>query len=290
LSVLLKQPNLAFRARAQASSSLFVFCCSMFLLSGDLRAQDQSESPQAPTLSVPATQTFSFSPFAPREKFQLHLRGAYGPVAAKRFHFVAFPDGKEGSGAQNPSTGSQNNGPTVPATTTFSFTPLTPQGKFDFYLRKTFGLVAIGRSLSLAGINQWRDDPTEWGQGMEGYGRRFASKFGHHTIRRTIQLGAGIWLREDPRYFRSERTGFGPRTSHAVTSVFITRKDDGGSRFAYSRLIAVFGAALISRTWQPEDSRTVKNGLTNGAISLGWDVGNKVFEEFWPDIRRRLRR
>jgi hypothetical protein len=124
---------------------------------------------------------------------------------------------------------------------------------------------------------------------MEGYGRRFASKFAHHTVRRTIQLGAGIWLREDPRYFRSERTGFWPRTSYALTQVFITRKDDGGSRFAFSRLIAVFGAALISRTWQPEDSRTVKNGLTNGAISLGWDVGNKVFEEFWPDIRKRLK-
>ena len=71
--------------------------------------------------------------------------------------------------------------------------------------------------------------------------------------------------------------------------LLITRKDDGGSRLAYSRLLGVFGGALISRTWQPEESRTVNNGLTNGAISLGWDIGNKMFEEFWPDIRKRLR-
>jgi hypothetical protein len=290
LSVLLKQPNLAFRARAQASSSLFVFCCSMFLLSGDLRAQDQSESPQAPTLSVPATQTFSFSPFAPKENFQLHLSGAYGPVATKRSHFVAGTSWTGKFDAQDPRASPPNHVPTVPVTPPSSFTPLTPQGKFDYYVRKTYGLVAIGRSLSLAGINQWRDDPTEWGQGMEGYGRRFASKFAHHSIRRTIQFGAGVWLHEDPRYFPSERKGFWPRASYAVAHGFITRKDDGGSRLAYSRLMGVFGGALISRTWQPEESRTVKNGLTNGAISLGWDVANKIFEEFWPDIRKRLRR
>jgi hypothetical protein len=287
VSFLLKPQKHVFGAGAPANFSLFVFCGFLFLLSGDLGAQDLAADPQTPTSAIPAAETYSFSPFGPREKLQLHLSGAYGPVAAKRSHFVAFLDGNEEPGAQNPSTGLPNNHPTVPAT--FSFTPLTPKGKFDFYLRKTYGPIGIGRSLFLAGINQWRDDPTEWGQGMEGYGRRFASKFAHHTVRRTIQLGAGIWLREDPRYFRSERTGFWPRTSYAVAQTFITRKDDGGSRLAISRLIAVFGAALISRTWQPEDNRTVKNGLTNGAISLGWDIGNKIFEEFWPDIRRRLR-
>jgi hypothetical protein len=288
VSVILKSQNLG--QGAQASFSLLVFCCFLFLLSGDLSAQDPAAGLQAPTSAIPAAETISFSLFPPKEKFHFRLRGADGAVAAKRSHFLAGTTARGQFGAQDPRASPPNHVPTVPVTPPPSFTPLTPQGKFDFYVRKTFGLVAIGRSLSLAGINQWRDDPTEWGQGMEGYGRRLASKFGHHTLRRTIQLGAGVWLHEDPRYFRSERTGFWPRTTHAVTSVFITRKDDGGSRFAYSRLIAVFAAALISRTWHPEESRTVKNGLTNGAISLGWDVGNKVFEEFWPDIRRRLRR
>ncbi len=285
---LLKWQNLGLGA--PASFSLPVFCCFLFLLSGDLSAQDPAAGLQTPASAIPAVETFSFSPFAPKEKFHLHLSGAYGPVAAKRSHFVAGTNGRGQLGTQDPAAASPNNGPAVPVTQPFSFSPLTPQQKFDYYLRKTYGPIAIGRSLFLAGINQWRDDPTEWGQGMEGYGRRFASKFAHHSIRRTIQFGAGVWLHEDPRYFPSQRTGFWPRASYAVAHGFITRKDDGGSRLAYSRLMGVFGGALISRTWQPEESRTVKNGLTNGAISLGWDVANKIFEEFWPDIRRRLRR
>jgi hypothetical protein len=289
VSVLLKPQNLAFRAGAPASFSLFVFCGFLFLLSGNLSAQDPAASLPTTTPDVPAAQTFSFSPLAPEKQFRHYLRGAYRPLAAWRSFSVAGTNTKRESSAQDPPAGSPNNGPTVPVTPPPSFSPLTPQGKFDYYLRKTYGPLAIGRSLSLAGINQWRDDPTEWGQGMEGYGRRFASKFAHHSIRRTIQYGAGIWLHEDPRYFPSQRTGFWPRASYAVAHGFITRKDDGGNRLAYSRLMGVFGGALISRTWHPEESRTVKNGLTNGLISLGWDVGNKIFEEFWPDIRRRLR-
>jgi hypothetical protein len=283
--VSLKSRNLGLGA--PASFSLLVFCCFLFLLRADLSAQDLAASRSIS--AIPAAETFSFSLFAPKENFHLRLSAAYGPVATKRSHFVAGTSWRGKFDAQDPRASPPNHVPTVPVTPPPSFTPLTPQGKFDYYVRKTYGPLGIGRSLFLAGINQWRDDPTEWGQGMEGYGRRLASKFGHHALRRTIQLGAGIGLHEDPRYFRSQRKGFWPRATYAMKHVVITRKDDGGSRFAYSRLIAVFGAALISRTWHPEESRTVKNGLTNGAISLGWDVGNKVFEEFWPDIRRRLR-
>ena len=98
MSALLKSQNLG--QGAQASFSLLVFCCFLFLLSGDLSAQDLAAS--RPTSTIPAAETFSFSLFPPKEKFHFHLSGAYGPVAAKRSHLVAGTNGRGQLGTQDP--------------------------------------------------------------------------------------------------------------------------------------------------------------------------------------------
>ena len=170
------------------------------------------------------------------------------------------------------------------------YTPLSDGEKFHEYLHHTFGPARMLRSAAIAGINQWRDDTPEWGQGMEGYGRRFASKVGQHTIKRTLQLGIGIWRNEDPRYFHSEQSGFWARTAHAIKYTYVTRMDDGSRGVAVSRLTSTFGASLLSRTWQPERKRTVKDGLRNGVVSVGVDTGFRILQEFWPDIRHKFRR
>ena len=170
------------------------------------------------------------------------------------------------------------------------YTPLSDGEKFHEYLHHTFGPARMLRSATIAGINQWMDDTPEWGQGMEGYGRRFASKVGQHTIKRTLQLGIGIWRNEDPRYFHSEQSGFWARTGHAIKYTYVTRMDDGSRGVAVSRLTSTFGASLLSRTWQPERKRTVKDGLRNGVVSVGVDTAFRILQEFWPDIRHKFRR
>src|SRR4029077_20094162 len=48
-----------------------------------------------------------------------------------------------------------------------------------------------------AGISQLDNTPPEWGQGAEGYGRRFASGYGRSVISRTIEFGVAAADRED---------------------------------------------------------------------------------------------
>lgn len=170
------------------------------------------------------------------------------------------------------------------------YTPLNNREKFDHYLHHTFGPARLLRSAATAGINQWMDTTPEWGQGMEGYGRRFGSNFGQHTIKSTLQLGIGIWRHEDPRYFHSEQSGFWLRTRHALKYTYVARMDDGSQGIAVSRLTSAFGASLLSRTWQPDRKRTVKNGLRDGVVSVGVDAGFYILQEFWRDIRHRFRR
>jgi hypothetical protein len=179
--------------------------------------------------------------------------------------------------------------PAVAVSATAPYIPLTGSEKWHYYLRSTYGPLAIGRAVFGAAINQAQDSNPEWGQGAEGYGKRLASKFGQHVIKRSVTQGLGSLLHEDPRYFASTSSGFLPRLKHAATWEVVTRKDDGSYKIADARLIGTFTGAFVSRAWHPEGERNFTSGLESGAISLAIDAGWNVVKEFWPDVRRHFR-
>jgi hypothetical protein len=179
---------------------------------------------------------------------------------------------------------------TVGTPKTLRYTPLTNGEKWRYYWRSTYNSVSFLRIAATSGISQAQNDNPEWGQGMEGYGKRFASKLGHRIVRRSIHHGLGALLNEDPRYLPSGDTGFFPRVSYAVSRTFIVRTDDGGERFAYARTVSVFAGAFISRTWHPESDRTVRSAMESAAISLGVSMGLNIFKEYWRDVRRFILR
>jgi len=166
------------------------------------------------------------------------------------------------------------------------YSPLTPGEKFNFYLKSTVDPVSIAASVFSSGFNQAIDSVPEWGQGMEGYGKRFASSYGEKTVDKTIRSGLKILLREDPRFFYSERQGFGERTLHAVGEVFIAHKDSGGTRPNYSWFASMASSVYISRKWHPEKYRTTGDYLQGAATSIVIQSAKNVFTEFWPDIKK----
>jgi hypothetical protein len=105
--------------------------------------------------------------------------------------------------------------------------PLTPSEKARMALKDTFGVGALVNRAVLAGINQWMNHPSEWGGGMDAYGKRYASRWARMAVRNSIELGADLAFKTDPRYDRCDCSGFRPRTGHALKRVFVARRDDG---------------------------------------------------------------
>jgi hypothetical protein len=169
-----------------------------------------------------------------------------------------------------------------------SHQPLTLKEKTGHYL-KVYGPVSVSSSVIVAGINQARDKTPEWGQGMKGYGRRFASSFGQKAISKSIQFGLECALREDPRYHPSGGSGAFKRTLHAVGQRFISYRDQGGVRPGYSYFAGVAGGVYVSRQWHPQGDRTVSGYLSNGAVSIGIDAAINIFNEFRPDLEKLFR-
>jgi hypothetical protein len=192
---------------------------------------------------------------------------------------------------EEPQTGTQSKVTTKrPASSVKAPPPITNSDKLHIYLTSTYGPTSLLRAAIGAGYGQARDSTPEWGQGMEGYGKRYASRFAQHAVKRTIQFSVGAMLHEDPRYYYSGKTGVVPRATYAAFHTLVTRKDDGSKAPAYGRFAGAFGAGLISRTWHPESSRNVRSGFGSGAVSLGIDAGFRVLHEFWPDIKRVFHR
>lgn len=165
---------------------------------------------------------------------------------------------------------------------------LTAKEKLHYMLRSTYERNSVLFSFAGAGIKQARDSTPEWGQGMEGYGRRLASAFGHKIVKRNIQFTIGSLMREDPRYFCSESSGIWRRSMYAASRTFVSNKDGGGIRPGYSKFAATFGGAFISRQWHPERKRNINEYLISTAISIGLDTAKNVFNEFWPDLKRLM--
>jgi transposase-like protein len=71
----------------------------------------------------------------------------------------------------------------------------------------------------------------------------------------------------------------------------VTRTDSGGQQFNYSE---VFGSALSAGistySYHPRSDRNIGNTLSVWGTQVGYDTITIVVKEFWPDIRRKLKK
>ena len=167
---------------------------------------------------------------------------------------------------------------------------VSPKQKFKNYLLSIAGPAPLIAEAAGAGISQWANSPTEWGQGWGAYGKRFGSNMAYNGIRQSILYGLSIPLHEDTRYFPSKAHGFFPRAGHAVVSGFLARHPDGKQRFSISDFAGVGGAAAISSMWGPGSWKGIGNIAEIAGVSFASTAAFNVFREFAPDIFHRPRK
>jgi hypothetical protein len=168
--------------------------------------------------------------------------------------------------------------------------PLTPRGKLAIAWQDTTDRAIFLQSAFIAGIGQATNGNPSFGQGVEGYGKRFGAAYADFCIQNWMTEGLfPTALHQDPRYFR-HRAGSGPsRLAYAMSRLFITRTDSGKHQFNYSEVVGGATFLAISNAYYP-DGRSVGNNLGRYALQLGFDAASNVLKEFWPDLRRKLPR
>jgi type II secretory pathway pseudopilin PulG len=185
--------------------------------------------------------------------------------------------------------------------------PLTTKQKFAVVARGSFDYVQYPWYGFLSGISQWEDSEPGYGQGAEGYAKRFGAAFADGTIENffTGAIFPSV-LHQDPRYFQLGHGSFMHRTLYAMSRNLITRTDSGKNQFNFSEVVGgALAAGISTYSYHPKShvfstpnppyyrfvasDRTLDNTLSVWGTQYGYDTLTLVVKEFWPDIRRKVR-
>ena len=147
-----------------------------------------------------------------------------------------------------------NRVPSLPVKTKFLFTAKTMSDP-----------VTISFLGGIALIGQARDSAPIYGQGLKGYGKRYAAVYADTGIGTLMTASVfPMVLHQDPRYFQLGSGGFRRRTLYALSRIFVTRGDSGMCSLTIPR---------SSVTVSPPASRTCTIQKASAPLATPWASG-----------------
>jgi len=160
--------------------------------------------------------------------------------------------------------------------------PLTSKQKFKLALKTVvdpFTFVFVGGA---AGVEQAQNHFIEYGQGAQGYAKRYGAGYAD-TVAGTF-IGSALLpslLKQDPRYFYKGSGSKGSRILYAIANSVICKGDNGRWQANYSNILGNLAAGGISNLYYPANDRNGA-GLTfeNAAIGIGASAVANLFQEF----------
>ena len=168
------------------------------------------------------------------------------------------------------------------------YRPISAKEKFKLGALDAFDPYSFPIAGVLAGIAQAENQDAAWGQGLQGYGKRYAAGYAD-TITGSF-MTTGVFpslLHEDPRYFRKGGGGFWPRTGYAIKRLFVIRTDSGGTTFNFSEFGGNATAGALSLTYHSAEESNFQSFLSGWYTQISIDLVSNMLKEFWPDLRHK---
>lgn len=136
--------------------------------------------------------------------------------------------------------------------------PLTPKQKFGLAWRTVIDPVTIVGAGTLAGMEQASDRYSAYGQGAQGYGKRFGAAYAD-IVDGTFIGGALLpsLLKQDPRYFYRGTGSTKSRLLYAISNSIISKSDSGHWEPNYSGLLGGAITGGIANAYYPARNRGV---------------------------------
>jgi hypothetical protein len=160
--------------------------------------------------------------------------------------------------------------------------PLAPKQKFELAWRSTIDPFTVVGVAALAGVQQATNDFEGYGQGAQGYAKRFGAAYAN-VVSGTF-IGSAILpslLKQDPRYFYKGTGGIRSRALYALASPVICKGDNKRWQPNYSGILGSFATGGISYFYYPASDRNVNQlVLQNSLIRIGESALANVLQEF----------
>jgi hypothetical protein len=160
--------------------------------------------------------------------------------------------------------------------------PLTTRQKFDLAWKTSIDPVTFLATGVIAGAEQAGNTYSGYGQGAQGYGKRFGASYADNVI--GTMIGGAIlpaWWKQDPRYFYKGTGTSGSRALYAIANAVVCKGDNGKWELNYSGIVGGLAAGGISNIYYPASDR---DGVTltfeDAAIGIGESALQNLFQEF----------
>jgi len=162
--------------------------------------------------------------------------------------------------------------------------------KFALFVQDSLDPVVFLGTAFDAGIDQAENTDPSYGQGAEGYGRRYGAEFAGQASSRFFKDFAYPWIfSEDPRYYRLAHGKAVTRLLHAVEHAVVAHRDDGTRMFNFSEWLGTTSTVVLSNTYHPDNRRGFAPAAERVGYSVLQDMGFDVLREFWPEISRKFK-
>ncbi|MGD0798571.1 MAG: carboxypeptidase-like regulatory domain-containing protein [Acidobacteriaceae bacterium] len=159
--------------------------------------------------------------------------------------------------------------------------PLTPSQKFQLAFRTLIDPVNLILNGVAAGAEQ-ATDTYAWGEGVEGYTKRYSAAYGSFLTSDMIGDAAlPILFKQDPRYFYKGTGSIHSRFYYAVANAVICKGDNGRWQVNYSAILGGIASGAIANLYYPAVNRTGA-ALTFESAGIGTAISaaGNLFQEF----------
>ncbi len=160
--------------------------------------------------------------------------------------------------------------------------PLTSKQKLELAWKATVDPVNLGVNGVIAGIEQAQNDFSGYGQGAQGYAKRYGAAYADFVA--GTYIGGAILpslLKQDPRYFYKGTGSKRSRILYAIANSVICKGDNGRWQANYSGILGSLAAGGISNLYYPAKNREgAELTFENGLIGIGANAAVNLLQEF----------
>jgi hypothetical protein len=171
-----------------------------------------------------------------------------------------------------------------------SYSAITARQRFNWFVDRTIGPPTLTAGLFTAGFGTARNSPKEYGTHWAGFGKRYGIRMTGISTGNAMEATLGAFWGEDPRYrdYRQVGEPFKDRARHVVVMTFVARDRSGNLMPAYARYIAQPANNFLSNTWRADSEANTRSAVFRTFWGFLGLMGRNAFDEFWPDVQRRV--
>jgi len=158
---------------------------------------------------------------------------------------------------------------------------LTAKQKFELAWKSTIDPVTFAIVGGIAGVQQAQNTFSGYGQGAQGYGKRYGAAYA--DLAAGTFIGSAILpslLKQDPRYFYKGTGSKRSRIMYAIANSVICKGDNGRWQTNYSNILGSLAAGAISNLYYPSQNRGAALIFENTAIGISATAAANLVEEF----------